>query len=1368
MHETVTAFAETAEPPLAEWEQDGGPLTEAQRGIWYACNAHGDQTLYLTAQAIELQNADIDQLVEAIRHTGSEIEAFGHVFDLARPHSIPSPSPLAPNIRILQEGAARLPDTADGLSTLRSWMREDICMSNGPLHAHYIYPLGPEHCLWVCAVHHIAFDAYAHAMFVNRVLKAYDSQMGKQRSPVHHRWEISDLVGEERLYRQSGSPEHSRQYWRDKRLDGYVPARLFERSAYPLTAETITAESSLDDSDVELLFSGLEGHAAFSDTLLAAVCSYFSRINDSQDILFGFGMMGRLDSVAAGLPVTHANILPLAVSLRPGQSCDALQKTLGEELSALRKHQKYRGEWIARDYGRTANDNPLHLIEVHLVPMARLPAADSVKVESMTPLITGPVRDSRLFIYHAFEQRRIVLRLEAAAPASQDELRAHLRRLAAWIGTVARNDAEEIRALPLITAGERRILERWNSTVQALPETDIASLFEAQVAATPDKVALMFKNVSLTYRELDGRADRFAREIRRIIPAPRSVVAVAMDRSIELEVVLLALFKLGAAYMPVPADYPEERVRAMCHDAQVGIAIVHPHRRAQIPKEARPIVADAGLGTDPSENEATGAPGSHRHATNPAYVIFTSGSTGRPKGVLVEQRALVNRILWMQHAYPLGEADRVLQKTPYGFDVSVWELFWPLIAGSTLVMAEPDIHLQPPKLLSLIERERITVTHFVPSMLDLFVEYIRAGSDEQVEPPPAALTPGASRAHTGSRAAAASSLKRIFCSGEALTPETAQHAHRHLAAEIINLYGPTEAAIDVTHWAVPRQPELLQAVPLGRPIWNTKIHILDDALAPRPIGVPGEICIEGICLARGYAGRPELTAERFVSRDGRRLYRTGDVGRWNHRGEIEYLGRMDRQVKLRGLRIELGEIESVIAEDDDVIRAVAEVLDGTTIVAFIIVAPKAERHSQAVVDRIKNACRRKLPQYMLPRDVICVESFPYTANGKLDRRGLSALLSVKHLASEPSCSRTLLEHTLCQLFAEVLGVEKAAPADSFFDLGGDSLGAIKLAVAIQERIGWEVSIASVFSSPTPRLLAEAGGNSFADDGLGPSIVLRPPQNTPQFIPTLFCIHPAGGIAWCYAQLAKFLRSPCEIVGIQAEGLRNPDAAAKSMEQIAQDYAEIVTSHQKNGPYRLLGWSVGGMVAHAVACELQKQGHRVELLALMDSYPSDLWAFLADRPLTAQEEESLALAALLFIAGISPPGCDAKGSSIFTSPMAPILRKDAIALLRAHDDPLASLDDDVLCNLVQVVVNSRRIVSTAKHPTFDGDMLFFTAANPRAETWLDRSAWQGYLTGVLTNVDIDCDHFGLAREKAMQAISAGVDIYLEQHVQKTGA
>jgi enterobactin synthetase component F len=1344
-----------------------GPLTETQRGIWYACNAHGNQSLYLTAQAIVLCGVDIDRLAGAIRQACSETEVFNYIFDRVHPLCKPAHPAPAANIRIFHPDDLTLPDTEDGLMALRAWMSKDICINSGPLHAHYIYSLWGKRCLWVCAVHHIAFDNYSYALLIKRVLEIYASVENEDRASSRYHRKLSELAEEELRYKLSEDFNRSRRYWGDQCLDQYAPVYLFERNAYPLTEIVLSEELQLEAPDAELILSGINGDStAFPEILLAAIASYFARINNSDKILFGFGMMGRLGSVAAELPSSHVNILPLTVSLCLGQSCRSLRENIREKLLKLRKHQKYRGEWIARDYGKTAIDNPLCLIDVHLIPMAQLPESQNITLESVRQLITGPVRDSRLFIQFAFEQKRISLRLEAAAPASRKELCAHLGRLASWIGTVARHDAEEVYALSMILPEEQCLLERWNSTAQDQPESDIATLFEAQVAATPNKIALIFENKQITYHDLNRRADRFARKIQQIIPSPQSAIAIAMDRSIELEVALLAIFKIGAAYMPIPDDYPEERVCTMCHDAQIDVAITHSHRQAQIPRKIKLIMADTELDVSASDGKAIEPLVSYRRATNIAYVIFTSGTTGKPKGVLVEQRALVNRILWMQHAYPISTGDKVLQKTPYGFDVSVWELFWPIITGSTLVMGEPGIHLSPQKLLSVIERDRVTVIHFVPSMLDLFVEYLSGNLNGHTELPLAAPSSCADDSQQKRMAAAASSLTRIFCSGEALAPETIHRTHQNLAAEIVNLYGPTEAAIDVTHKAIPRRGEPLRTVPLGRPIWNTKIHVLDGALHPLPIGVSGEICIEGLCLAKGYAGNPELTSNRFIFRNGCRLYRTGDVGRWNYDGEIEYRGRMDRQVKLRGLRIELGEIESVISEDNEVVRACAEVLSGS-IVAFIVIASKARKHSQQIVDRIKKACWRKLAQYMVPRDVICVDAFPYTSNGKLDRRELSRFLASRHSFSESTRSESLLEYMLCKFFEELLGVGKISPTDNFFELGGDSLRAIKLALMIQEHTGWEISIANIFSSPTPRLLAENGGNSSVDDGLGTKIILRPSPNSSHFVPALFCIHPAGGIAWCFAKLAKFLQSPCEIVGIQAEGLRNPNAAAKSMGQIARDYAEVIISHQKNGPYRLLGWSVGGMIAHAVACKLQEQGHRVELLALMDSYPSDLWAFLSDIPLNPQEEESLALAALLYIAGISLPGSDsAVGASIFLSPIRQITNQEAIALLREHDSPLSTLDDDVLRNLVKVVVNSRRIVSSAKHDMFDGDMLFFTAAHPRVETWLDHSAWQRYLAGTLTNIDIDCDHPSLARQGAMREIAAGIDTYLKSNLQRT--
>lgn len=525
-------------------------------------------------------------------------------------------------------------------------------------------------------------------------------------------------------------------------------------------------------------------------------------------------------------------------------------------------------------------------------------------------------------------------------------------------------------ASSLLTEAEQRELtvHGWNATLADLPKGTLAALFERQVDRTPNAIAVQFDDDALTYNELDARSNQLARVLMRHGIGPESRVGIYLERSLELMVALFGILKAGAAYVPLDPDYPHERLANMLEDAGIAVLVTNQALADGVPAGSSAVlhIEPAGRGL---EEESPARLNVAVHPKSLAYVIFTSGSTGRPKGAMNTHEAVVNRLAWMQHAYPLDSSDKVLQKTPISFDVSVWELFWPLLEGATLVMARPGEHRDPSYLAQIIPERGITTLHFVPSMLRTFLEELAL---EQ----------------------RTASLRRVLCSGEALTADLVRRFYeRGVAPELHNLYGPTEAAIDVTYCPCP--PETAAgSVPIGRPIANATVFVLDDHLAPQPIGVEGELFLGGLPLARGYVERPDLTAERFVPSpfgQGERLYRTGDLARWRADGVLEYLGRADDQVKIRGgIRIELGEIESALNQHADVreaaVTAVGDDAGDKRLAAYVVLRAGATLDARVLRDHL----RTKLPEYMVPTWYVGVVAMPLSPSGKLDRRALPA------------------------------------------------------------------------------------------------------------------------------------------------------------------------------------------------------------------------------------------------------------------------------------------------------------------------------------------------------------------------------------------
>jgi amino acid adenylation domain-containing protein len=641
----------------------------------------------------------------------------------------------------------------------------------------------------------------------------------------------------------------------------------------------------------------------------------------------------------------------------------------------------------------------------------------------------------------------------------------YLRLLAAAV----RDPGTILSGLELLDPGERALVVRtWNATAADYPaEATLHELVAAQAARTPEATAVIFEGERLSYADLDARAERLSGILRGWGVGPETLVGVCAERSPELVVGLLGVLKAGGAYVPLDPEYPAERLAFMLADAAVPVLLTQRRLLGRLPAStARVLVLD-----DPAAwaggQEPPGAPaGARVLPENMAYVIYTSGSTGRPKGVGNTHRGIVNRLDWMQAAYRLGPDDVVLQKTPASFDVSVWEFFWPLLAGARLVLARPGGHRDPAYLRDLIVRERVTTAHFVPSMLAVFLA--EEGED------------GAERC---------GSLRRVICSGEELPVGLAQRFLARLpGSELHNLYGPTEAAVDVSAWRC--DPVALAGtarVPIGSPIHNLRLYVLDRRMGPVPVGVVGELFVGGVGLARGYVGRPGLTAERFVpdpfGPSGSRLYRTGDLARWRPDGTVEFLGRVDNQVKLRGLRIELGEIEAALRARPRVADAAVVVREDPTgdkrLVAYVVAGPgRALGGAGGGVeggsgpDGLREALRRVLPDYMVPSAFVTLDALPLMPNGKLDRAALPPPLSDRK-EGRHAAPRSASEELVASVFAEVLGVERVGVDDDFFDLGGHSLLALRVVARLSEVVATEVGVHLLFASPTVAALAAA-------------------------------------------------------------------------------------------------------------------------------------------------------------------------------------------------------------------------------------------------------------------------------------------------------
>ena len=777
-----------------------------------------------------------------------------------------------------------------------------------------------------------------------------------------------------------------------------------------------------------------------------------SRLTGRTDVVFGTVLFGRMQG-AEGVDRAMGpfiNTLPLRLTV-DGTSAEASVRETHAKLAELLRHE-HASLALAQRCSAVRAPAPVFtslLNYRHIVSAAALSPESAVDWAG----INWELEEERtnypllLSVDDLGDDLRLVVQvLDTVDPVRVCEFMR--TALLALVDALGREPGRALAELDVMPAAEGAQIMAWNDTTRPFPgDVCLHELVETQAARTPDAIAVLDESVSLTYAELNARANRLARRLLELGVRKDSRVAICAERGARMVIGLLAVLKAGGAYVPLDPSYPAERLAYMLHDAAPVALLVHGDSAAPVVAAAHsvPVVRLAEAPEHRDDNLARDENGVT--PVHLAYVIYTSGSTGQPKGVMNEHRGIVNRLQWMLESYRIGAGDAVLAKTPLGFDISVWEIFWPLACGARLVMARPDGHKEPEYLARVIKQHQVTAVHFVPSMLQAFL-----ACDAAADP---------------------AGLRWVICSGEALSPGLLRRFRQAMpGVGLVNLYGPTEAAVEVTAWECP--PGAVAAVvPIGRPLANTRIYVLDPAGRLAPIGVAGELLIGGVQVARGYLNRPELTAERFgpdpFAGGVARMYRTGDLARWLPDGTIEYLGRNDFQVKIRGFRIELGEIEAALAECADVTETVVVAREDAPgdkrLTAYYL---SAEPLAAQVLRRQLLA---RLPDYMVPAAFVHLAAFPLLPNGKLDRKALPApdrAAFVRHAYAEPQGEA---EQTLAAIWSELLGVERVGRLDDFFALGGHSLLAITLMERMR-RAGMSVDIRTLFDTPA---LAELAG-----------------------------------------------------------------------------------------------------------------------------------------------------------------------------------------------------------------------------------------------------------------------------------------------------
>ncbi|WP_421574985.1 amino acid adenylation domain-containing protein [Stenotrophomonas maltophilia] len=1280
-------------------------LSEAQAGLRYAQRLAPDNPAFNTAHAVWIEGAlDVAAFARAADQAAQEAEALAlRIVEDAQgaPGQWLDPQ-HTPTLQVLD-----LSDQPDPAAAAREAMQRDRLSPVDPardrLSQQRLFLLGPARSVWYLRVHHLATDGYGMGLLTERVCALYAGH--PQQAAVAP---LQPVLEEDTQYRDSERRTRDAAYWREA-MAGAPAATGLQAGVAPAAADALRHVQPIDTALRERLHAAAAAIGQpWPDLLTALGAEYCRRISGEAEAVIGVPFMGRLGSVSARVPAMVMNVLPLRVAATH-DSVDAYVRDIAMRLMRGRRHGRYRGEQLRRDLGLIGGQRRLHGPLVNVQPFYR-PLQLAGVTATLDVLSTGPVDDVTL----GFRGDGVaVLDLEIEANPTlytPTQVQAHAARLLHFVSAALDVQANggTIASVPLCTPAEaQRYVHDINATAHPVPELCLAALITARMAATPTATAVVFGAHQLSFAELEQRSRALALQLQAQGVGREARVVVALPRSLELIIALVAVLRAGGAYLPVDLAHPDERLARILRSAQPVCVLALADDRARFPDT--PVLdpaqwqrhSDAALTTVPQPGDA-------------AYVIYTSGSTGEPKGVLIEHRAIVNRLEWMRAQYAFQPDDRILQKTPATFDVSVWEFFLPLISGATLVVAPPEAHRDPLALAALIRQHAITTLHFVPSMLAAFL---------------------------AAPVARGLQLRRVFTSGEALDAALRDRFHAMVQAELHNLYGPTEAAVDVSFWPA-SQDDTSAPVPIGHPVWNTRLYVLDAGMQPLPPGVAGDLYLGGVQLARGYLGRDDLTAERFLPDPfvaGGRLYRTGDVARWREDGAVEYLGRSDHQIKLRGLRIELGEIDAALRSASGVTRA--EVLlredrpGEPRLVAYLNAGGPA-------LETLRGHLANRLPDYMVPAAFVALDHWPVTANGKLDRAALPAPAQASVSGAAP---RTSTEQALAALFVETLGLSTPVSADAdFFALGGDSLSAVHLLLAIQQRWRCELGLGAVFAAPTVAVLAARidAPPAATDHGLAPMIRLASGDAA---LAPLYVIHPAGGIAWNYRDLARALSPAREVQGLQSPVLDPTRPLPASIEALAADYAERILALGRPGPVHLLGWSVGGILAQAMAVHLRGRGHEVGVLALLDAYPSECWRA------EPEPDPIAALRALLAIAGHDPEAHPELDS-----------RARILAFLRRGDSALGNLPDVVLDGVVRAVTGTNRLIRAHHHTHYDGLLLHVRAGRDHvARPQLQSALWQAHAARVEA-IDLPFLHAELTGRDAVAQIAPWLDAHLRRH------
>jgi amino acid adenylation domain-containing protein len=1172
-------------PPIVKVSRETEiPLSYAQQRLWFLDQLQPGSAAYNVPVGLRLDGVlQMEVLERAFTELVRRHEALRTTFQVKDGEAVQVIAPAEAFVLALTDlsllAAEEREAEAQRLAQAEAITPFDL--GRGPLLRVKMVRMAEQQHVLLLTMHHIVTDAWSIGIMIREIAQLYEVYLKHGESGWPElKVQYADYAVWQRQWLQGEVLDQQMSYWEEQLADlPQVHSLPLDRSR-PAVETFHGAEHTveIEPATVEALKKlSVKSQTTLFMTLHGVFALLLSRYANSTDIVMGTPVANRLQSELESMVGFFVNTLVLRTECSPGRTFREYLAHVREVNLEAHAHQDVPFEHVVARLQpqRSTSFAPLFQIMFSI---------NQKQAEAQLPgLSTSPLRGEDVLVkfdlmLDAFEQDG-GLRLSFAyasdlfEASTIERMGEHMKNL---LQAAAANPDGKVEELPMLSEAEQHhlIYELNQTTSDYRLDTCVHKLFEAQVERNPGATAVTFEGQRLSYEELNRQANQLAHYLVQLGVGPEARVGICMERSLEMVIGLLGILKAGGAYVPLDPTYPTDRLSYMLQDAQTEILLIQSKFRGRLLDYAgRCIELDGDWHV--VARESGSAASSRDFAATLAYVIYTSGSTGKPKGVAVEHRQVCNQLFWAGDALSLGAADRVLQKASFSFDASILEIFLPLACGAQIVMAKPGGEMDVDYLVQLAIENEVTYVDLVPALLEQLVEH------------PAIQQ--------------WTSLRVLSSGADVLKPELVKSFYRRLPGVLWNTYGPTEATVQSTFTEC---GEHERTVAIGKPIANTQIYVLDDSLEPVPAGVAGELYIGGAGVTRGYLNQPVLTADRFLpdrfsATPGARLYRTGDLARWRADGNVEYLGRADFQVKIRGFRIELGEIETALEQHGGIEQAVVVAREDQPgekrLIAYIVGKAQA---GDLTENELRNYLKHRLPEYLVPAAFMRLERLPLTRNGKLDRKGLPLPAAGLLGSGSPFVApRNLLEKQLADMWEDLLQKHPVSMTDNFFDLGGHSILAVRLAARIEKQLGRHLPVTALFSNGTVETLAQFLQKNASDEPWSPLVPIQTAGNNPP----LFFVHAVGGQVLSYMDLGRHLGQNQPFYGLQSRPAVKGLIKHASLEEMAAEYVKAIRAFQPVGPYRLGGWSMGGVIAFEMARQMEQQGQEVALLALVDSY-----------------------------------------------------------------------------------------------------------------------------------------------------------------------